>query len=137
MKVKKVMICGGGHVCFYLAVQLQQAGMQVKIIEQNQARCEELCELLPKATIIHGDATDQELLIEEGLENANAIVALTGMDEENIMMALFAKTRGIKKIVAKVNADTRAQMVESLGIESTVSAKSATAEQSLLTLRQE
>ena len=127
-KVKKVMICGGGHVCFYLAVQLQQAGMQVKIIEQNQARCEELCELLPKATIIHGDATDQELLIEEGLENANAIVALTGMDEENIMMALFAKTRGIKKIVAKVNADTRAQMVESLGIESTVSAKSATAD---------
>ena len=126
--MKKVMICGGGHVCFYLAVQLQQAGMQVKIIEQNQARCEELCELLPKATIIHGDATDQELLIEEGLENANAIVALTGMDEENIMMALFAKTRGIKKIVAKVNADTRAQMVESLGIESTVSAKSATAD---------
>ena len=127
-KVKKVLICGGGHVCFYLAVQMQQAGMQVKIIEQNQARCEELCELLPKATIIHGDATDQELLIEEGLENANAIVALTGMDEENIMMALFAKTRGIKKIVAKVNADTRAQMVESLGIESTVSAKSATAD---------
>ena len=67
--------------------------MQVKIIEQNQARCEELCELLPKATIIHGDATDQELLIEEGLENANAIVALTGMDEENIMMALFGKDK--------------------------------------------
>ena len=87
-----------------------------------------MCELLPKATIIHGDATDQELLIEEGLENANASCCpVTGMDEENIMMALFAKTRGIKKIVAKVNADTRAQMVESLGIESTVSAKSATA----------
>ena len=84
-KVKKVLICGGGHVCFYLAVQLQQAGMQVKI-------------------------------------------ALTGMDEENIIMALFAKLQGVNKIVAKVNEDSRAQMVEGLGIDSIVSAKSATAD---------
>ena len=72
--------------------------------------------------------------MKKALRMPDAIVALTGMDEENIMMALFAKTRGIKKIVAKVNADTRAQMVESLGIESTVSAKSATAD-AILSLR--
>lgn len=127
-KVKRVMICGGGHVCFYLAAQLLQAGMQVKIIEQNKNRCEELCEILPKATIIHGNAADQELLLEEGIDQADAFVALTGMDEENIIMSLFAKTQGVGKIVSKVNEDTRAQMVEGLGIDSIVSAKSATAD---------
>lgn len=127
-KVKNVLIGGGGHVCFYLACQLLLAGMQVKIIEQNKARCEELCELLPRATIIHGNAADQELLIEEGIEEADAFVALTGMDEENIIMGLFAKTQNVKKIVAKVNDDTRAQMVEGLGIDCMVSAKSATAD---------
>ena len=128
VKVKKVLICGGGHVCFYLAMQLLQVGMQVKIIEQNLKRCEELCELLPKATIIHGDAADHDLLMEEGINEADALIALTGMDEENIIMALFAKLQGVNKIVAKVNEDSRAQMVEGLGIDSIVSAKSATAD---------
>ena len=127
-KVKKVLICGGGHVCFYLAGQILQAGMQVKIIERDQRRCEELCELLPKATVINGDAADHDLLIEEGIGEADAVVSLTGMDEENIIMALFAKTQGVGKIIAKVNEDSRAQMVEGLGIDSIVSAKSATAD---------
>ncbi|MEZ3433448.1 MAG: Trk system potassium transporter TrkA [Lachnospiraceae bacterium] len=126
-RVKNVLICGGGHLCFYLAVQLLQAGMQVKIIEKNEVRCEELCEQLPKATIIHGDAADQDLLLEEGIQNADAFVSLTGMDEENIIMSLFAKTQGVEKIVAKINNETRAQMVEGLGIDSTISAKGAAA----------
>ena len=79
--------------------------------------------------MIHGDATDQELLIEEGLEECNALVALTGMDEENIILSLFAKTRGVPKIIAKVNEDSRAQMVEDMGIDSIISAKSATADE--------
>lgn len=128
LRVKNVMICGGGHLCFYLAIQLLQAGMQVKIIEQKPERCEVLCELLPKASIINGNAAEQELLIEEGIEEADAFVALTGMDEENIIMSLFAKTLGVGKIVAKVNEDSRAQMVEGLGIDSIISAKSATAD---------
>ena len=127
-RVKKVLICGGGHVCFYLAAQLLQVGMQVKIIESRQERCEQLCEVLPKATIIHGDAADHDLLMEEGIGEADAVIALTGMDEENIIMSLFAKTQGVNKIVAKVNEDSRAQMVEGLGIDSIVSAKSATAD---------
>lgn len=126
-KVKNVLICGGGHLCFYLTKQLLQAGMQVKIIEKNGARCEELCEQLPKATIIHGDGADQDLLFEEGIQHTDAFVALTGMDEENIIMSLFAKTQNVEKIVAKINNDTRAQMVEGLGIDSTISAKSAAA----------
>ncbi len=126
-KVKNVLLCGGGHLCFYLAQQLLQAGMQVKIIEKNGRRCEELCELLPKAMIIHGDAADQDLLLEEGIQSADALVALTGMDEENIIMALYAKMQGVDKIIAKINSETRAQMVEELGIDSAVSAKSAAA----------
>lgn len=128
VKVKNVLICGGGHVCFYLALQLIQAGMQVKIIERDRTRCEVLCENLPKATIIHGDAANHDLLIEEGIKETDALIALTGMDEENIIMALFAKTQGVDKIIAKVNEDARAQMVEGLGIDSIVSAKSATAD---------
>lgn len=126
-KIKRVLICGGGHLGFYLASQLLQAGMQVKIIEKDEARCETLCEILPKATVIHGDAADQELLLEEGITNADAVVSLTSMDEENIIVSLFAKTQGVGKIVAKINEETRAQMVEGLGIDSTVSAKTATA----------
>lgn len=128
-KVRKVLICGGGHMCYYLTIQLLQAGRQVKIIEKKPERCEELCELLPKATVICGDATDQELLIEEGLDECNAFVALTGMDEENIILGLFAQSRGVPKIVAKVNEDSRAQMVENMGIDSIISAKSATADE--------
>ena len=79
-KIRKVIICGGGRVAYYLSVQLCSLGMQVKIIEKNEARCEELCELLPKAVIINGDATDHDLLIEEGIEDADAFVSLTGME---------------------------------------------------------
>ena len=128
-KVKKVIICGGGHVGYYLAKQLSALGMQVKIIEMNLERCEKLLEQLPDdVTVINGDGTDHELLDEEGLEEADAFVSLTGMDEENIITALYAKTKGVGKIVAKVNEDSRAQMVEKLGITSIVSTKSATAD---------
>ena len=124
-KVKRVIICGGGNVCFYLSRQLLQAGMQVKIIERSEAKCEQL----PKATVIQGDAADHDLLIEEGIRESDAVVALTGMDEENIIMSLFAKGQGVDKIIAKVNEDSRAQMVEGLGIDSIVSVKSAAADE--------
>lgn len=127
-KVKNVMICGGGSVSFYLAGQLQHARMHIKIIEKDYARCEQLTELLPEATVIHGDATDHALLLEEGIEDADAMVALTGMDEENIILGLFAKTKNVPKIIVKVNEDSRAQMVEGMGIDSIVSAKGVTAD---------
>lgn len=126
--IKKVIIAGGGRVGFYLAKQLCAMGMQVKIIEESRKKSEYLCEQLPKATIIHGDATDHDLLIEEGVGQADAFVALTGLDEENIIVSLFAKAQGVEKIVAKVNEDSRVQMVEGLGLDSLVSAKTATAD---------
>lgn len=127
-KVKNVMICGGGKVGFYLAKQLLSLGMQVKIIEINPQKCEELCEKLPKATIICGDAAEHDLLIEEGIEQADAMINLLSVDEENIILALFGKKKGVDKIIAKVNEDGRAQLVEGLGIDGIVSAKAATAD---------
>lgn len=127
-KIKKVIICGGGRVAYYLSRQLCSIGMQVKILEKDEDRSEELCELLPKAVIINGDATDHDLLIEEGIEDADAFVALTGMDEENIITSLFAQTQGVGKIIAKINEDRRAHMVADLGLDSIVSAKTATAD---------
>lgn len=127
-KIKNVLICGGGRVAYYLATQLGALGMQVKIVERNEARCEELCELLPKAVIIHGDATDNDLLIEEGIEDCDAFIALTGMDEENIIISLFAKKQSNAKIITKINEDRRASMVADFGIDSIVSPKSATAD---------
>lgn len=127
-KIKKVIICGGGRVSYYLSTQLCKIGMQVKIIEIDEKKCENLCELLPKATVINGDATDHDLLIEEGIQDADALIALTGMDEENIIMSLFAKSQGVSKIIVKVNEDRRARMIQEFGIDSIVSAKAATAD---------
>lgn len=126
-KVKNVLICGGGRVSYYLASQLLPLGMQVKIIEKDEERCMELCELLPKATIIHGNATDHELLEEEGIAKADAFVSLTGMDEENIIMSMYAKTKNVSKVVTKVNEEALQYLVDQLGIESVVSAKNVTA----------
>ena len=127
-KIRKVLICGGGRVSHYLATQLCKMGMQIKIIEKSEEKCENLCELLPKATIINGDASDHDLLIEEGIQDADALIALTGMDEENIIMSMFAKSQGVSKIIVKVNEDRRARMIEDFGIDSIVSAKTATAD---------
>ena len=127
-RVANVMICGGGRVGFYLAKQLSTMNMNVKMIEHNHEKCEFLCEELPNVTVIHGDATDHDLLMEEGIRETDALIALTGVDEENIIMGLFAKKHGVHKIIAKVNEDSRAQMVEGLGIDSIVSAKTATAD---------
>lgn len=127
-KIKNAMICGGGRVAYYLASQLCNLGMNVKIIERNREHCEELCELLPKATIINGDATEHDLLIEEGIEKTDAFIALTGMDEENIIMSLFASKQSVSKVIVKINEDRRAMMIDELGLDSIVSAKTATAD---------
>lgn len=126
-KAKNVMICGGGRVAYYLGSQLLELGMQVKIVEMDEKRCMELCDLLPGATIIHGNATDHELLEEEDISKADAFVSLTGMDEENIIMSMYAKTRHVPKVVTKVNDEGLQSMVDQLGMESVVSAKNVTA----------
>lgn len=128
-KIRKVLICGGGKVSYYLAQQLIGIGMQVKIIEIKQSKCEDLCELLPNATIIYGDATDHDLLMEEGIDEADALISLMRMDEENIILSLFAKRQGVPKIIMKVNDERRLGMIgDDFGLRSVVSAKTVTAD---------
>jgi len=120
-KVKSVIIIGGGKIGYYLAELLIKLRMDVKIIEKGYNRCLELSELIPKASIINGDGTDRALLKAEGLENTDAIAALTGYDEDNIIISLYAATKGAKKTIAKINSSSYAHMANSLGIQSIVS----------------
>lgn len=119
-KIRNVMIVGGGKVSFYLARQLDKMNMNVKIVERDFSRCAFLSEKLPKGvTVICGDGLDQNVLLEEGLEDSDAFASMTGMDEENIIVSLYAKSKGIDKIVTKVNRNF-GEMVGELGLESTV-----------------
>ncbi|MBR1931061.1 MAG: Trk system potassium transporter TrkA [Lachnospiraceae bacterium] len=102
-KIRTAMILGGGTIAYYLARRLLLIGVETKIIERDLARCQELSELLPRATIICGDVTDRRLLMQEGLATVDGFAALTGMDEENILLSLFAKQVSHAKVVTKVN----------------------------------
>ncbi len=122
-KVRSIIIVGGGKIAYYLADRLIKLSMNVKIIESDYARCAEISELLPKATVICGDGTDQTLLREEGIESVDGFVALTGIDEENMILSIYAKNCGVSKVIAKVNRDSYMEMGEQLGLESIVSPK--------------
>lgn len=102
-RVHTAMIVGGGTIAYYLARRLLAVGIKTKIVEQDQSRCQHLSELLPKATIICGDGTDQRVLLQEGLEQVDGFAALTGLDEENILLSLFAKKMSHAKVVTKIN----------------------------------
>ena len=126
-RTRDIMIIGGGKMGYYLARQLcETGGYNVKIIENDLERCEKLCELLPRADIIHGDGTDRRILIEQGLEGQDAFVALTTIDEENIISSMYASSLGVSKTVAKVNRVSY-EVLESIGMDSAVSSKAIAA----------
>jgi len=126
--VKDTIIVGGGETGYYLAKRLIQTGINVKIIEKNASRCEELCELLPKATIINGDGTDVRVLMEEGLEYANSFVTLIDIDEENVMLSLFAKSKMNGKIITKINRIAYDDVISGLDLDTIIYPKNITAE---------
>ncbi|MGN0393775.1 MAG: Trk system potassium transporter TrkA [Coprococcus sp.] len=127
-RVKNTMIVGGGDVAYYLAKQLINMGIEVKIIERDETRCEELSVLLPKAVIIHGDGTNQELLKEEGLGYAESFVPLTGIDEENILLTLHAKQHSNAKTITKINRSNFKEVISNLELGSVVYPSNITAE---------
>lgn len=126
--VHSVIIVGGGKIAYYLARQLCETGIRVKIIEQNKARCVFLSEALPKATICCGDGTDQALLLEEGIENTDACVTLTDIDEENIIVSTYAAVKGVYKNITKVNRTSLGDILDSIGLDSVITPKSITAD---------
>ncbi len=125
---KTALIAGGGRTSIYFAKQMIQIGVKVKIIERDEKQCQKLIEMLPKAMIIHGDAIDKDLLLEEGLEEADVFVAGTNFDEENVMIALYAKRVSKAKIITKIHRIAYDEIIGSLDVGSTIYPKYITAE---------
>lgn len=132
---RSIMIMGGSRITYYLSEILAKDGASVKIIEQDPARAQELAALLPKAVVLRGDAADHELLIEEGLRRSDAVVSLTGVDESNILCALYAIDMHVPKVIAKVNNDNLVKLIKDTDLQTVVSPKRITANQILCFVR--
>lgn len=127
-KVKNTMIIGGGDAGYYLSKLLISNGISVKIIEKDKNRCEELATALPKAVVINGNGTDEDLLIEEGLRNSESFVPLTGSDEENILLALNAQHHSNAKLITKINRITFQEAIKGLDLGSVIYPRYITSE---------
>ncbi len=128
-KVHSTMIIGGGETSYYLALKLIALGIKVTIFEKDTARCKELTELLPQALIINGDGTDKDMLIEEGVERTESLVALTNLDEENIMLSMYVKSINPKaKLITKVHRVNYGDIIGSLNLGSIIYPKNITAD---------
>lgn len=122
-RARSVLIAGGSRIAYYLATELEKSGVEVKIIEVNPARAQELCRVLPKTSIIGGDAADYELLREEGIATVDAYISLTGLDEGNILSGLYAAEQGAKKVIVKVNNDNFVPLINGSSLETIISPK--------------
>lgn len=126
--VKTAMLVGGGKITYYVAKLLENSKINIKILEQNLDRCNELSELLPRAMVIHGDASNQDLLLQEGIGQINAFASLTGFDEENIMLSLYAASQSKAKLITKVNRIAFENIINSMNLGSVIYPKLITAE---------
>ncbi len=119
-KINNVMIIGGGRIGFYLSELLSDTGRNITLIDSNLDRCNALSDELSDITVVHGDGTDQDILEEQNIENQDALVALTGIDEENIIVSLYAESRKVEKVIAKVDRHSYSILNE-IGVETLVS----------------
>lgn len=126
-KISRVLIVGGSHIAAYLAKLLEEAKVSVAIIESCRERCEALCAILPNTAIIHGNGTEQSLLLDEGIREADAVVTLTGIDEENLLVSMFANHEGVPKTITKINRMEYSSIFAGMGIDTIVSPKLITA----------
>ena len=122
-RVRSVLICGAGNVCYYLASSLLKSGMSVKIVERSEARCNEIKTLLPEAEVILGDAADPELLESENLRNYDALVTLTGEDELNMIVSLYAENAGLPLVITKLGKASNRNILDTLNLGSVVCPK--------------
>ena len=130
-RARNTMIVGGGKITLYLAKMLDTLGIAVKIIEKSPQRCKELSEILPKATVINGDGSDEAFLQEERIDTMDSFVALTNMDEENILLSLLAKKKVSRKVVTKINREQLNEVIHNLELDSVVYPKLLTAQKIL------
>lgn len=121
--LKSIMIVGGSKVGYYLADELSKKKYNIKLIESDAATAEELADSLPRVTVIHGNGAQHDLLIEEGIEAMDAFVALTDIDEENMIVSMFANKMGVKRTITQIKSDDLYGMLAELGIHNNVSPK--------------
>lgn len=119
-KIKNVMIVGGGRIAYYLAKLLSDTGRNIKLIELNDERCQHMSDMLDDVTVIHGDGTDQDILEEQCIDGQDALIALTGIDEENIIVSMYAESKGVNKVITKVNRHSYS-ILNDIGLETVVS----------------
>ena len=127
--VKQVMVIGGGRITVYLTQLLRENGIDVTVIERDRKKCEELCDLIPEAHIVCGDATHSEVVREDGISSADGFVSLTGDDGDNIITSLYARSCQVGKVVTKLNSEHFAEILFNSGLDSIVSPKKIVAEQ--------
>ena len=119
-RIRSVTLCGGGRISYYLAKRLQKAGITTRIVDSSYDRCQELCELLPDCDVFHGDISEKDLLESERLDKADAIVTLTGLDELNMIVSLYASSRGIPQVITKLSHTGNRSVIDSLSLGSVV-----------------
>lgn len=127
-RVKSVMIVGGGTTGYYLAKRLTDIGIYTKIVESDKKRCDELSDLLPEAVVINGDGTDERLLMQEGLAAMDSFAALTGLDEENVFLSLYAKNVSKGQTVTKINRINYTEVINKMDLDSVVFPRTLTAD---------
>ena len=127
-QARNIMILGGSRTAYYLAKKLSFIGNTVKVIDKDRERCNELARLLPSISVVCGDGTNQELLYEEGIRSMDAFIALTGTDEENILLSVFAQSIRVPTVITKVNSDELSRIAANLGLDCIVSPKKAVAD---------
>ena len=133
--LKRIMIAGGSKIGYYLADELSRKKYKVKLIEANRENAEELAESLPKVTVIHGNGTHHDLLLEEGIEAMDAFVALTNTDEENMVISMFANKMKVRKTITQIKGDDLYGMLDELGINNIVSPKNIVADRIISYIR--
>lgn len=126
---RNVMIVGGSTTAFYLCQQLEKLSINAKLIEKDKSKCIYLSEQLNKIEVICGDGTNQDLLVEEGIASTDAFVALGNIDEQNIIMSMFASSKEVPKVITKIDQLGYYDMLQKSGIYSAVSTKTSTADQ--------
>lgn len=126
--IKNALVVGGGVITHYLCGILENSGISLKIIEKDYKICEDLSAQWQKCTVIHGDTSDKDILLEEGIEKAGAFVALSNLDEENVLLSLFAKEMGCPKLITKIKHTDYDSVINRLELDSTVCPKNATAD---------
>lgn len=119
-KVRKVLICGGGRVSHYLAEKLCKSGISVSLIERNYDRCVALAAVLPDVTVVHGDATDQNLLESQGLSDCDALVTMTGLDELNMIISLYGTTKSVPQVITKLGRAENRSISDELALGSVI-----------------